>query len=70
MKNPNGMTDDERRRLMAGEMPDIERRAMLKRIMSWWTPDRVADALIEKANAAGCANVAEYLARPLPFELN
>jgi len=70
MKNPRGWTDDERRRLMAGEMSDIERRRVLKRSMSWWTRERVAEALIAKAEEAGAANVAEYLARPLPCELN
>lgn len=59
-KNPHAMTEDERRRLMAGEMPDIERRKMLARIMSWWTKPRIAEALTEKAEAAGLS-VVDYL---------
>ena len=60
VKNPHGMTEDERRRLMAGEMNDIERRRMLNRIMSWWTPERIAEELVGRAEARGL-DVVEYL---------
>ncbi len=67
MKNPHAMTEDERRRLMAGTMDDLERRRMLNRIMSWWTPERTAEALIAKAEGLGIT-VLEMLRRPIEVQ--
>lgn len=53
MQSPHRITEDERRRLMAGEMPEGERRKMLERISSHWTSERIADAIVERAEASG-----------------
>ena len=62
-----GVTEDERRRLMAGEMPDIERRRMLARLREHWTTARIAEALEERASASGMS-LLEYLRRPLQLQ--